>query len=66
MINAVPVQRLPSFPRPVFVNLLILSKVFVNLMIKHCGGFPNPSMSSGVGIELIPRIIVLITGFGGI
>ena len=24
-----------------------------------------PSMSSGVGIELIPRIIVLITGFGG-
>ena len=24
-----------------------------------------PSMSSGAGIELIPRIIVLITGFGG-
>ena len=25
-----------------------------------------PSMGSGVGIELIPRIIVLITEFGGI
>ena len=64
MINAVPVQRLPSFPRPLFVNLLILSKLFVNLMIKHCARFP--AWVQGVGIELIPRIIVLITEFGGI
>ena len=64
MINAVPVQRLPSFPRPLFVNLLILSKLFANLMIKHCARFP--AWVQGVGIELIPRIIVLITEFGGI
>ena len=49
MINAVPVQRLPSFPRPVFVNLLILSKVFVNLMIKHCVGFP--AWVQGLGLS---------------
>ena len=64
MINAVPVQRLPSFPRPLFVNLLILSKLFCQLNDKTFRFVP--SMGSGVGIELIPWIIVFITEFGGI